>query len=132
MLIIKLKFKKMKLRNLFLLIVLASFSLCVTAQTKTLITIHDKDCSHCRHLLNETYQDSLVKIQLAKYDHQIFEANTAEGIEMLKKYKVYAFPTQIVINKQKIATVRGYLTPQQQLLFLSNPVLFEASMKKKE
>ena len=93
-----------------------------------LITIYDKDCGFCKNLLNDTYQNDLVKNGLNIYDHLLFEAETKKGIEYIKQYNITSYPTQIIIKNGKTTLLKGFLNSEQQLEFLNKPKEFKAKL----
>ncbi|PRX09723.1 hypothetical protein, partial [Nonlabens ulvanivorans] len=89
-----------------------------------LITIYDKDCGFSQELLNDTYQNDLVKKELSSYEHLIFEADTDNGINYINEFNITAFPTQIIISDDSIISFAGYYDSKNQLQILKEPKQF--------
>jgi len=105
---------------------LLAFIFCLNIFAKDkLITIYDKDCGFCQDLLNETYQNELVKDKLNIYEHLLFESKTQKGIEYIKKYNITSYPTQIVITNGKTIVLKGFLNFEKQIDFLKSPFSFK-------
>lgn len=93
-----------------------------------LITIYDKDCGFSQELLNDTYQNDLVKEELSSYEHLIFEADTENGINYISEYNITAFPTQIIIKGDNIISFEGYYDRKNQLQLLKEPRQFNTTL----
>ncbi len=87
-----------------------------------------KTVAIAQDLLNDTYQDGDVKEALSNFDHQLVEADTEEAKQLMAKYGITAFPTQIIVsNDDETYTISGFLNEKQQLNFLESPDFVEVA-----
>ena len=97
-----------------------------------LITIYNEKNRFHDELLEEYYQDLEVKKLLANYNHQIVEATTERGKELIEKYNIkiyYPFPYVHILDTEQGVLIDQYHVSPQRLLYLLNPLHFKASQK---
>ena len=73
-----------------------------------------------------------MKKLLANYNHQIVEATTERGKELIEKYNIkiyYPFPYAHILDTEQGVLIDQYHVSPQRLLYLLNPQHFKASQK---
>lgn len=80
------------------------------------IDFYEDGCSYCKELNESTFSDPGVKQKLNQ-DYVTVQINTDQNPDLSSKYKIYVFPTLVILNSngQEIKRQEGYI-PADQLL----------------